>query len=203
MAENTEQRRYLQNPLNPPIAYLVNRFGGDKPKELERFLRFFVVGGLGAVIDLGILMGAQATFLPPTNAVGDPLPTNVAIATALAFSTAVISNFIWTTLWVYPDSQTHSKRKQLVQFSFISVVGGVARTIWVRQTFRWIGQIVMPLVLPFVHLFNSDYLVNVDYVVKASAEDRLGSVITQMIAMIVVMFWNFFANRYWTYNDVD
>ena len=27
--------------------------------------------------------------------------------------------------------------------------------------------------------------------------------ITLAIAVIIVMFWNFFANRYWTYNDVD
>jgi putative flippase GtrA len=26
--------------------------------------------------------------------------------------------------------------------------------------------------------------------------------ITLAIAVIVVMFWNFFVNRYWTYNDV-
>ena len=117
--------------MDPPIIYIARRFGGNKAKEWERFLRFFVVGALGAVIDLGILTISQATILPPTNALGDPLPTNVAIATALAFSTAVLSNFIWTTLWVYPDSQSHSKRKQLVQFSVLSIIGGVARTIWV------------------------------------------------------------------------
>jgi putative flippase GtrA len=27
--------------------------------------------------------------------------------------------------------------------------------------------------------------------------------ITLAIAMAVVMLWNFFVNRYWTYNDVD
>jgi hypothetical protein len=27
--------------------------------------------------------------------------------------------------------------------------------------------------------------------------------ITLAIAVIIVMFWNFFANRYWTYNDVE
>jgi putative flippase GtrA len=198
-----ENKSRTRNPLNAIIAYLANRFGGDNPKEMERFLRFFVVGGLGAVIDLGILLVTQATFLPPTNDLGDPLPTNVAIATALAFSTAVISNFIWTTLWVYPDSQTHSRQKQLIQFTFISVVGGVARTIWVKETFDWIGGILMPVVLPVLHIFDPNYLVGVEDEVRALAEGRLGSIATQMIAMIVVMFWNFFANRYWTYNDVD
>ncbi len=26
---------------------------------------------------------------------------------------------------------------------------------------------------------------------------------TLAIAVVIVMFWNFFANRYWTYNDVE
>ncbi|MCL4255840.1 MAG: GtrA family protein, partial [Anaerolineae bacterium] len=34
------------------------------------------------------------------------------------------------------------------------------------------------------------------------AEEKLGTIIAQMIAMVVVMLWNFFANRYWTYRDV-
>ena len=200
---NTKRKFRIRNPLDPPIAFIANRFGGSRAKEWERFLRFFVVGGLGAVIDLGILLISQATFLPSTDKLGNELPTNVAIATALAFSTAVISNFVWTTLWVYPDSRTHSKKKQLIQFSVVSVIGGVARTIWVRQTFVWIGQIAMPLALPIIRLYDSSYLVGVDDVVRVSAENDLGAVVTQLIAMIVVMFWNFFVNRYWTYNDVD
>jgi putative flippase GtrA len=27
--------------------------------------------------------------------------------------------------------------------------------------------------------------------------------ITLAIAVIVVMFWNFFVNRYWTYSDIE
>lgn len=198
-----KRKSRLPNPLDPPIVYIARRFGGSKAKEWERFLRFFVVGALGAVIDLGILMISQATFLPSTDELGNDLPTNVAIATALAFSAAVISNFIWTTLWVYPDSQTHSKKKQLIQFSVVSVIGGVARTIWVRQTFVWIGQLATPVVLPIIRLYDSSYLVGVDEVTRVSAENDLGAVVTQLIAMVVVMFWNFFVNRYWTYNDVD
>jgi putative flippase GtrA len=31
----------------------------------------------------------------------------------------------------------------------------------------------------------------------------LGKNFTLVVAVGVVMLWNFFANRYWTYNDVD
>jgi putative flippase GtrA len=30
-----------------------------------------------------------------------------------------------------------------------------------------------------------------------------GYIPAKMIATIVVLFWNFFVNRYWTYSDVD
>jgi hypothetical protein len=32
---------------------------------------------------------------------------------------------------------------------------------------------------------------------------RLGSNAALAIAVVIVLFWNFFANRYWTYSDVN
>ena len=32
---------------------------------------------------------------------------------------------------------------------------------------------------------------------------RLADNLSLMVAVIVVLFWNFFANRHWTYNDVE
>jgi putative flippase GtrA len=33
--------------------------------------------------------------------------------------------------------------------------------------------------------------------------DRIGKNMALILAVVVVMFWNFFVNRYWTYNDVS
>ena len=33
--------------------------------------------------------------------------------------------------------------------------------------------------------------------------DILADNFTLAVAVVIVMFWNFFANRYWTYGDVD
>jgi hypothetical protein len=32
--------------------------------------------------------------------------------------------------------------------------------------------------------------------------DVLGENVTLVIAVVIVLFWNFFVNRYWTYSDV-
>jgi putative flippase GtrA len=33
--------------------------------------------------------------------------------------------------------------------------------------------------------------------------DVMGENLTLAIAVLIVLFWNFFVNRYWTYNDVE
>lgn len=195
--DGASTRRILRNPLNPLIQHLATRFGGRRAKELERFLKFAVVGVSGAVVDFGMLILLQATFLPPTDNLGNRLDMNVTLATSIAFITAVVSNFIWTTLWVYPESRSRSRKRQLLQFTGISIIGGVARTIWVRETYFGIGHAVAPILLPVVRVLQPGYTPS------PMAEGKIGSIASQLIAMAFVMLWNFYANRYWTYNDVD
>ena len=215
-AELTTTRNWLRNPLDAPIVMIANRIGGKNPKEMERFLKFAIVGISGAIVDFGLLILLQATLLPPTTAFNTGLytpeitnvipaietlslkvPLNVTIATTIAFLAAVINNFIWTSLWVYPDSQSRSKIRQLIQFTLISVTGGTARAIWVTaMTFR-LGALLSPLIIPFIQI------VDATFVSTPETEARIGSIIAQLFGMAVVMLWNFFANRYWTYNDVS
>lgn len=183
--------RRFRNPLDPPIIFIANKYGGSKAKELERFLKFAIVGISGAVIDFGMLFILQETLFPPISVL------NVIIATTIAFVTAVLSNFTWTRLWVYPESRGNSVRTQLAQFGFISVTGWLARTIWIATTFQVIGRLVMPFAEPLILMLNSEYVVN------AESQAQIGTVVSQLIAMVVVMLWNFFANRYWTYRDVE
>ncbi|MEQ8673413.1 MAG: GtrA family protein [Aggregatilineales bacterium] len=213
----TEAKRNIQvrNPLDLPIELVARRFG-NKAKEVERFLRFAVVGVSGAMVDFGVLIILQATILEPTHIFGShlfhdtatanilhldevlniPVASNVAIATSIAFILAVISNFIWTQMWVYPESRANSMRRQLAQFTLISVTGGFARSVWVTTMSFRLGPIILPTLLPLIHIFNASYDPN------PTAEAKLGSIVAQLIGMAVIMLWNFFANRYWTYGDV-
>jgi putative flippase GtrA len=188
--------RYLRNPLDGPILAIASRFG-DKSKEVERFLKFAVVGFFGAAVDFGTTIVLQATVLPPVNQQREAIPANVFLATSIAFFAAVISNFIWNRFWTYPDSRSRSMRRQLVQFTFISFIGWAARTVWITASYHTLGQVFMPIALPVVHLFRPTYIPSY------AGEGKLGTLVAQFIGVIVVMFWNFFANRYWTYNDVS
>lgn len=181
----------FRTPLDGLIRSLAYRVSASKGKEIERFIRFAIVGIIGAVIDIGLVYMLQATVLPPVNSL------NVILATGIAFCTAVLSNFTWTRLWVYPDSRSRSMRRQLALFAFISTVGGVGRTIWITVSHTLIGTLVLPLALPFIRIFRQGYEPG------PLASEKLGTLVALLIAMVVVMLWNFFANRLWTYNDVN
>lgn len=185
MSEQTKQ-----NPIDRLIVAIAGRFG-DKSKEVERFLKFAIVGAIGFVVDLGTLVILQATILPPTDVV------RVAIASTIAFLAAIVSNFIWNRFWTYPDSRSRSLRTQFIQFAFISLVGWLSRTVWISLAYSPLGALLMGILLPVFNAFGSNFPET------PNAEARLGTIAAQIIGVVVVMFWNFFANRYWTYRDVD
>lgn len=80
--------------------------------EVQRFLKFSVVGAIGAVVDFSVLnFGIQVLGLYK------------GIANAISFSMAVMSNFTWNRLWTYPESRQKSIVPQLSQFFAVNVVG--------------------------------------------------------------------------------
>lgn len=204
---NTEQpvrrqrkRHSIRTPLDRYIVALSKRVGGTKAKEVERFMKFAVVGVIGAIVDFGTLNLLIHTILPPVDATGKPLGVmipigqgflfeNVGIATSIAFAAAVLSNFVWNRLWTYPDSRSRSIRRQLVQFAVVSLVGWLARLVWIKWSYLKIAALVS--------------LALAGSTAPDAGHVNLGANIAQLIAVGVVMIWNFFANRYWTYNDVD
>ena len=129
---------WSRNPfvaLNQFIVRFSLRFG-TKAKEVERFLKFAVVGAIGAVVDFGVLNILQATILHPNE---PNVQMKVALATGTAFTVAVTSNFIWNRYWTYPDSRTRSIRRQLVQFFIVNTLGLVFRLWFVKSLFGPMG----------------------------------------------------------------
>ncbi|MGW8143232.1 MAG: GtrA family protein [Anaerolineales bacterium] len=145
-------------------------------RERTRFFRFATVGIVGAMVDFGTF-NLLTTFLGLT----------AVFASVLSFIAAIINNFVWNRYWTYPDSRSKPIGRQLIQFSFVSVLGLLIRTP--------IIAILEPL---FFRIFSSFVFLPIGFF---SAE-FLANNLALAIAVIVVMFWNFFINRYWTYNDV-
>lgn len=175
--------------LNRAIVRISVRFG-EKGKEVERFLKFAVVGIIGAVVDFGVLNVLQATVLRPE----DPnVQMKVAMATGVAFTSAVVSNFIWNRYWTYPDSRSRSIRRQLAQFFVVNTIGLLFRLWFVKTLFEPFGTA------------GADMLQSLGLAdgLDDATTSQFGTNIAQFFAVWIVMVWNFFVNRYWTYNDVE
>ena len=146
-------------------------------RERGRFMRFAVVGVIGAVVDFGV-----SNFL--IHAFQFPL----VLAGTISFVAAILSNFTWNRFWTYPDSRTKAISSQLVQFALISVMGLAIRI----PVLAFLEPLIESLV------FRLDVLPLSTLAAKTIADN-----LTLAIAVLIVMFWNFFANRYWTYSDVE
>ena len=148
--------------------------------ELTRFLKFSVVGTFGAVVDFG-------TF----NVLHGSLSWPAVPASVCSFLAAVTSNFIWNRYWTYPDSRTKSVRRQAGQFALVSVVGLAIRT-----------PLFALLIGPGTSLASFLLQTRLGSITNVTAA-ALGSNLALAAAVIVVLFWNFLANRLWTYADID
>jgi putative flippase GtrA len=144
-------------------------------KERSRFLRFAVVGAFGAVVDFGVM-----------NLLSHYLDMPLVLAGTISFTCAVFSNFTWNRYWTYPESRSRPLMHQLGMFFLVNTAGVLIRIP--------ILHFAEPILLRFfedgAHLshLSADFLA------------RNG---TLALAVGIVMLWNYFINRHWTYNDVE
>lgn len=143
--------------------------------EKSRLLRFAIVGAIGTVVDFGIF-----NFLINLTEL-DPV-----LCSAISFGFAVINNFILNRIWTFPDARKKNIWTQLIQFALVSVVGLIIRTpifslsekLYASLAGRWIPNFLIP-------------------------PEKLGYNLALATAIVIVMIWNFFINRIWTFNDAN
>lgn len=145
-------------------------------RERTRFLRFAAVGLFGAIVDFGVMNLLVRLFNTP-----------LIIAGTISFIAAIISNFTWNRYWTYPDSRSKPLVHQLVTFSIVSVIGLAIRVP------------LLAVLEPILERLFENLSFHWSFIDPNFLADNL----TLAIAIIIVMFWNFFVNRYWTYNDVQ
>lgn len=140
-------------------------FVSSNQGEFTRFVKFAVVGTVGAAVDFGVLNLLVLRFGWPKE-----------YANLVSVTCAIISNFIWNRLWTFPESRERPLQSQFGQFALVNVVGLA------------INQFVFLTADALV--FDATFPHPLDYnLAKASA-------------VIVVLFWNFFVNRRWTYRGI-
>ena len=151
------------------------------PKRIERFVKFAIVGTIGAVVDFTVFNIMVLVF----EAVGLGEGWNVSVsvrqiqlaaANIISFSAAVLSNFTWNRLWTFPESRERPLGTQLLQFTIVNITG---------------------------LLINTLILVGMDYLLQNIFPARLSYNIAKAFAICVVLFWNFGMNLIWTYRGIE
>ncbi len=145
------------------------------PDERVRFTKFAIIGAVGSAIDVAG-MNLLVVFAG----------ASLVLAGTISFIIATVSNFTWNRLWTYPESRTKPLMGQLLQFSIVNTIGLSIR---------------IPI-LTYIEPLLDTYLGSLPYQYAAQHHTFISHNLTLALAIGVVMMWNFFANRYWTYSDV-
>jgi putative flippase GtrA len=132
-------------------------------KEATRFARFLTVGAVGTVLDFSILTLLKLAGLPTL------------FANSISFTAGLLNNFTWNRLWTFGDSVKADWRRQLAQFTLVSLVGLALNNL---------------IVLSLEGIFGA---------MLGSAQ--WAYLPAKVIATGVVVFWNYFANRMWTFKN--
>lgn len=146
----------------------------DRRREIKRFFKFATVGA-----------GGFLTHFTIVNVLVQVFSISETLANPVGFSAAVIQNFTLNRYWTFPESRNRDPRRQLVQFFIVSIVGLA------------INQLVFYMVHTLLESFWISLVGNV----------RLGHALSYNFALCVavgvVLFWNFAANRLWTYRGLN
>ena len=150
-------------------------------KEITRFLKFSVVGTLGAVIDFGGLNLLILVF-----------GFSKVLANTCSFTVAVFSNFVWNRLWTFPESKDRPIVLQLGQFFLVNIGGLLLNQAIFLSLDAWVlgeaGVLATPMATLALNIGLAHY--------------KLAYNLSKAVATIIVLFWNFGANRLWTYRGI-
>lgn len=144
----------------------------QKSIKFRQFLRFGVVGAIGSVIDFGVFNLLASVLHFPS------IPSSV-----ISFSLAVLNNFVLNRIWTFPETRSTPVLKQLTQFGIVSVAGLLIRT----PLFAFLEQLLIPMAGKYVPNLLTPTIV--------------GHNLALAIVIGVVMLWNYFINRFWTFRS--
>jgi len=144
--------------------------------ENNRFFKFALVGISGTIVDF-VFFNVFSALL------GIP----VILSSVFSFSIAVFNNFYWNRVWTYPETMKMNLADQLTKFGIVSVLGLLIRT----PMFALIEEPIIRIISNFL---SSGLPVS---------PELIGHNVALAAVIIVVLFWNYFVNRLWTYRNLE
>lgn len=143
----------------------------ENPKtETQRFLRFVLVGVINTLVDFGVFNLMAGLFKLP-----------LLTSQAISFIAGVTTSFILSRKYVYPEANSGSITNQLPKFLVINLIGLAVRSLSIPAlNDLFLGVLNNTKLLSFTPEFVSRNL-------------------AWAISTLVVLSFNFFGNRAWTF----
>lgn len=99
------------------------------------------------------------------------------VANVISVICAIFSNFTWNRLWTYPESRERPLHTQFGQYALINLIGlGINQVVFLGTDLLFFAKIT-----PHPLDYN----------------------LAKGTAILVVLFWNFFVNRAYTYRGIQ
>jgi putative flippase GtrA len=139
---------------------------------LRQLVKFAIVGASSTVINLAVLYLMLRL-----------LHGHRYISTSIAFLVSVVNGYYWNRRWTFKAAQAKAVHTQFAQFALVNLVG--------------YGLDLLVMYLASVPLEHQVHLL--EPIWSAAKTERVAVLAAQLIATAVIVFWNFFANRFWTF----
>lgn len=155
----------------------------DLPPGVRQFIKFCIVGFSSTAIDWGLYYSVKNLIMIPNHVgtavmgaiglVGWAIAFEVCISNVISTGTAVLNGFYWNSRWTFRSADASNRRQQFVRFIAVNVVGMALNT-----------TIVLYLTISLTS--------------NGHSSNRM-QILPKVVATVIVMFWNFFANKFWTF----
>jgi putative flippase GtrA len=179
---NIEERHMENSPANVRTKGSILRHSG-----VQQFAKFCIVGASSTVISLSIfsllvyhfhldqVLHSALAGTPRIQQFVDTYDLYVQVAAFIGFTFAVTNGYIWNSRWTFPRTDSVKRHQQYVRFVLVNVVG---------------------LILNQIILFVVNNMLTAG---RPAAEKGWEPLIAFGIATGIVVFWNFLANKHWTF----
>lgn len=162
---------------------------------VRQFIKFCIIGGSSMVVDLGLFfllmfvvpMGAGLmsehlgrwlletapsifTGIATKDGILDPKMASVPFLKAISACVAIVNSFLWNRRWTFRIRGREHRSVQLRKFFAVALIGMLLNTILTTS----LGNII-------------------------PGHPRRSLLVGQLIATVVVAFWNFFGQKLWTF----
>ncbi|MCC6442363.1 MAG: GtrA family protein [Armatimonadetes bacterium] len=147
----------------------------------RQFTKFCIVGSSSMVIDLGLLFilvqlarhHYQAQIAVDPNLGVFVIPT---VAKIFSFAAAVTNGYYWNRRWTFARASRKRIRYQYTQFVLVNVVGMGINLLAMNRSMVLLKHLSLGI------------------------PDNILYLPATILAVAVSVFWNFFANKHWTFS---